>query len=69
MLILYQAFANIGKLRLRGDVIKENALTVLMRFTPPEDLKRKVLEQTGILLTPTKIVKRHKIKHMVRRTM
>ena len=38
MLVLYQAYANIGKLRLLGDVIKENALTVLMVFHPFEDL-------------------------------
>jgi len=69
MLILYQAYANIGKLRILGDVIKENALTVLMVFHPPEGLKRKIAQESGIILTPTKIVKRHKLKHMVRRTI
>lgn len=67
MLILFEAYANIGELRLKGDVLKENALTVLMRFHPPEELKARILKETGIHLTPTKIVKRHKIKHRVSR--
>lgn len=67
MLTLYTAYADIGKLRLQGDVIKENALTVLMIFYPPEELKKRVLEESGILLSPTKVVKRHKLKHRISR--
>ncbi len=67
MLVLYQAYANIGALRLKGDVLKENPLTVLMRFVPDEELKQKILKETGQLITPTKIVKRHKLKHKVSR--
>lgn len=67
MLILYTAYANIGALRLRGDVVKENALTVLMRFVPDDELKKRVYEETGIHLAPTKIIKRHKLKDRVSR--
>lgn len=70
MIILYQAWANIGhgelKGRYLGDVIKENGKTVVMIFYPPEDLKREYLAK-GMTLRPVGPVKRHIKKHRVSR--
>jgi hypothetical protein len=66
MIVHYQAFANIGKLRLRGDLVKENQHTVWMIFHPPKAVRAKLAEK-GILASAIGPIKRHKRKHGVSR--
>lgn len=74
-----RAVANVGKTRVLGDVIKENALTTLIKIDPEGLIKvirhwfmehgastteyRNMLKEYGI--TKGNIIKRHNLKHQV----
>lgn len=67
MITIYQAYTNIGKTRLYGDVVKENHHTVWMVIYPPEKLKWDMMKKHGAILKEIGPIKRHKRKHKVSR--